>query len=881
MENLNDIELGGIESNKFEIVKDDPIAIFLEKIDKERSEEDKEKESGKDTTSSRKIDISYLSPAEKAESMWALFQNLKGQVSRRKKVVGENGLERFNKEIILLKSLYEDAETKELYQVENARHLKEDEEINGNYDKYEALKKRFEDTNKAVTSSLKNIFRERGAEQISEFDLLLLASNRRNLTQIKTEIEFLIDEDPKLGALAEYETLKRYSEQLKEEKFIWSSSRLEALERIENAALSGKPVLVSGESGTGKTRLVEQVALKLTGEANSQTPGKDVRFEKIIAKPDLLPSSEGGTPYYKYAELGMAVTGKTSTLEDSPKNEGLILADDEFNLRPSSEQTEMMARIATWTPGKKIRMPVTNKEEIVAPNFLFCAMVNLASERYERKKIPPEVARKFAKVDLDYNEQAPDNPEIYEMLLCALMDENGRIRGANAELSPNYEYKEEKDTVTLETGQKISRNVRVRQLKDFEEKEVEKGGKKEKINEPVGGFLWKFANVLNQINLSFSHNETVLKHKREAQYSKDLIIDIGTTLGWMNEYTRMRGEVSIESFVIGKIHEEFLDTDVYTSEDKQLLKDFFKYYGIDVDKKLEDYEKVEFKVMTPNDIGLLSPRVKYREVLKQDPLITEGMFISPEGEPIKYLIKSFESGGQKILPGKIIKNGKGEVLEFMGISKENGGPIFRPFVNTEKDTNRKKRRKSKVESFDVTPEEMKVKYEPFLKKTFEIWYDAEKAKVEQVPIITKPADLDYEAKKSDIDTTKFGQYTVNPDTQNLDFENARLFSLPDDEQKKLEGKTLAEVGEYLKTTYGDRYHIPGIEYWQYILDNPSKVPPSFDKSKYYFNFGSLVRNSGGRWDVPYAYWDGSKWDRNGLWLSGTWNSNGRVLLLEK
>ena len=42
---------------------------------------------------------------------------------------------------------------------------------------------------------------------------------------------------------------------------------------------------------------------------------------------------------------------------------------------------------------------------------------------------------------------------------------------------------------------------------------------------------------------------------------------------------------------------------------------------------------------------------------------------------------------------------------------------------------------------------------------------------------------------------------------------------------------------------------------------------------------SLVRNSDGDWNVPYAIWNGSKWNRNANWLSNRWNSDYRVVLL--
>ena len=859
MKNLEEIsiEMGGIEENRLEIVKDDPIGVFLDKIGKEEKERD----------ISGRIDFSYLSPAQKAESMWALFQELKGRMSGRKS--GKPN----TKEIQLLKLLYEDEETKTLYLSENTRHLKEDAEINGNYDKYNILKAKLENIDGAIEESLKNLFSKRGGE-VSEFDLLLLESNKRDLDRVRLEIETLIDEDPKLGALSQYEKLKGYSEQLKTEKFIWTQSRIEALERIERAALSGKPILISGESGTGKSTLFEATALKLTGLPCTRTAGKDTRFAREIATPGIKPEG-GGEDFFRYKSVGFAVTGKNSTLDSRPLNEGSWVLDDEFNLH--EDQLTRIDFVSKCVPGKEIMMPETNRLERVQKNFLYGAAVNLESEKYTRKKMEAPTIRKFAKVDLDYNEQTQENPEIYEMLLSALMDENGRVRGSKAELSPNYEYKEEKDRVTLANGQEISRNVKTRQLKDWEEVEVKNGGKVEKINQPVGGFLWKFANILNHLNLSFSHRETVLKHKKEGQYSKDLIIDIGTVLGWMNEYTKVRDAQGLEGFILMKIHEEFLDTNVYSKEDKQLLRDFFNYYGINTDKKPEEYDKVDFEVMTPNDIGLLSPRVKYKEVIRQDPIITEGRFVEPQGNLVEYFIKPFEDGRITIPLGKIIKDKEGRIFEFVGISKDKGEPIFKPYENSKK-VQRQERNKPEVNNVQV--EEIKQKNESFLKQTFEIWYDAQKAQVEQKPIIVNPKDQDYDALKNDTNPTKFGEYTVNPETQNINLEKTRIVTLPKAEQKALEGKQLHEVAEYIKTTYGNRYHIPGIEFWKYILENPDKAPNELKDGKYHFYFGSLIRPSDGYWNVPYASWRGSLWYRYRDRLDYSWDSDYRVVLLE-
>ncbi|MFA6404745.1 MAG: hypothetical protein WCW03_01980, partial [Candidatus Paceibacterota bacterium] len=78
----------------------------------------------------------------------------------------------------------------------------------------------------------------------------------------------------------------------------------------------------------------------------------------------------------------------------------------------------------------------------------------------------------------------------------------------------------------------------------------------------------------------------------------------------------------------------------------------------------------------------------------------------------------------------------------------------------------------------------------------------------------------------------------------------------------------------------DKYKIPGIEYWKFMLENPDKVRDQLKDGNYYFNFGSLVRRSDGLWCMPYARWNVAGWRRNTDWLDDEWDSGYRVVLLE-
>jgi hypothetical protein len=143
-----------------------------------------------------------------------------------------------------------------------------------------------------------------------------------------------------------------------------------------------------------------------------------------------------------------------------------------------------------------------------------------------------------------------------------------------------------------------------------------------------------------------------------------------------------------------------------------------------------------------------------------------------------------------------------------------------------------------------------------------------------------PRDQDYKTLKDDTVPTKFGEYTLNPDMQNVDFKhiperNIHIINLP-----QFIGKPRAEVIEHILKTHPN-LKLPGLEYWEWLEKNPTKIPKKLQDTTLWFYFpGSLVRSSSGNWCVPCAHWNGSGWARDARWLSGSWNANYRIVLLE-
>jgi len=257
----------------------------------------------------------------------------------------------------------------------------------------------------------------------------------------------------------------------------------------------------------------------------------------------------------------------------------------------------------------------------------------------------------------------------------------------------------------------------------------------------------------------------------------------------------------------------------------------------------------------------------------------------PEVEPaelesekeIDYLIKSLDTGKEKFAPGQLVKRPGGEISVFVGVSKEDGLPVFKPY-------------KSKTSSGKIE-EKMAMGQEDFLKDTFKKWGASDEtiSEVKFKPELKDPKKVkpkEWGKMKDDIDTDKLGEYTLNPEMTSLteaDFERlakegkVRVETLPD----KFNGKPLYEVAQYIMKTYGAKYHIPGIEYWQWLLANPDKSPAGLMDGNYHFFFGSTLRDPDGHWCVPSVDWRGSGWFRDAGWLDSGWGSSCRVVLLER
>lgn len=89
------------------------------------------------------------------------------------------------------------------------------------------------------------------------------------------------------------------------------------------------------------------------------------------------------------------------------------------------------------------------------------------------------------------------------------------------------------------------------------------------------------------------------------------------------------------------------------------------------------------------------------------------------------------------------------------------------------------------------------------------------------------------------------------------------------------GKTLQEVKGYLEKLYSKETIASEEHREEFIKQNPD-----CEEWVWFYFFASLVRDSGGYWDVPCAGRGGSSFARSANWLGSDWSSDCRVVLFE-
>jgi MoxR-like ATPase len=545
--------------------------------------------------------------------------------------------------------------------------------------------------------------------------------------------------------------------------------------------------------------------------------------EMIFCNPQTKESNVWGKTGIKPAKGGAIETVEIYGPLAKAMIEGKTVIFDEFTALPK-EQMVFIKGVFNAKVGDRINI-VGNGIVDIAPGFQMIFTANLKSKKnQERQDLPPEIAREFEQNNLEVKYTPAD--EAYDIVLSRLLNQDGSLDMSYFDLN-----------ITLPNLCKVMAEIQESYTKETDIKVAERADSVNRTNGKVLHSLEKF--VMTQGSVEAILQAWLVERqtgKRDRCFAEFLDERFKTALTF-KEYSEA------DRILVAKIlaSKGFLTT--LAAKDLDLPEDIFKLNTIKQMRGEDAITELQEKS------GLVK-HLSLKEVAMLDPFGKRALKVQNQAEAL------------------------------LGDENAEKGDDF------SKRLKKKLIGKKNKEQVNIDTEELKAEFTPFLQETWKKWnVDADKIKNAVIsPEVIDPKTEDYNARKTDIDPTKFGEFTVNPDTQGLDWEalKDKIF-IPD--LSALNGKPLSEVAEYLIANFSDKYKIPGIEYWKFMIENPDKVPNdpngiNLKDGNYYFNFGSLVRYSDGRFYVPFVNWGGSVWNRNAGRLDSSWNAYCRVVLLE-
>ncbi len=565
-------------------------------------------------------------PEARAEELFALWQDFRrasiDSHIKRRKYKKEHPTEEFNdpngdklnKVRSALSERWSDPAVQALFKKRVGEAAVEWGKIKKPLKEYKTIQSGLQASQADLEKLYREVFEHRGKDP-DELTQIQIAELSAQADSQKNQVEAMEQSSPELSAQLSFERLKDYQKQLSRDGFIWTASREKYFEKIIDHLVvvnQNRPLLLAGETGTGKTRLARAVSKRLTGK-NPYEVGEE-------AKTDIRPLlgsraiDEKGS-YINYGQLGQALSGKETSRDTKPGAGGIFYM-DEMNGYPGDALRSLVKQISGRRPGEEITFAAwAGQKEKLSQDFGFLGSANLPSEKHpDRADLPVEVARELGSLEIDYPPQSAEDPELYEMMLAGLMDQNGRIRVPQEALAPEYE-----DVVDAATKEKHKRL---------------------KTEPESGGALWRFANLVADVQKSYKGQDNALTSTlRDASHLRAAVLDPGLVLSWLAAYRKaaMRRNVDLQTF-LGEKLETWAGQKIYPEEDRNLLKQFVVKFNLETPDRPVNHKQT---ILSPAEIGRLSPRVpREAQIMENEARPTEAMAILENGTQVLYNLES-------------------------------------------------------------------------------------------------------------------------------------------------------------------------------------------------------------------------------------------------
>jgi len=152
----------------------------------------------------------------------------------------------------------------------------------------------------------------------------------------------------------------------------------------------------------------------------------------------------------------------------------------------------------------------------------------------------------------------------------------------------------------------------------------------------------------------------------------------------------------------------------------------------------------------------------------------------------------------------------------------------------------------------------------------------------------KPTSIDWQKMAEDVDESKMGDYTLNPDTEKFTAKDFASFASKGKIGVVFEGNgNIFNAASNIIAAHAKDSHFPGLEFAKWAVENPDQVPPELKDNKIHALLGSLYRETSGQhsggWYIFYLTYnaDQNKVKMFTSALKEVWNGTYEAVVIKK